>query len=546
MRTDYQAHIYYFDNGLDSMQAAATLALLSNRYDLVVLGVHNYNRFPAGHFGVSAAARWLISRLQQQQQTITLFFGNPYLIRDFCDAKTLLSCYDDTEITQVAAADLLRGRFTAAGRLPVSVCPSLPGGTGIVPPLRTLPVAAASALGFHPEKLLAIDSLCRDAIAKEATPGCVVLVARAGRIAYQKAFGYLSYEKTELAYPQTIYDLASVTKICATTLAVMKLYEGGNLDLKKTLGDYLPELIGSNKEHLNIYDVLLHQAGLKAFIPFYQETIDKSREGYPLASVYSARPNSLFRIRVADNLYMRANWLDTMFSRIRVSELGPTGRYIYSDNDFILMGKVVEAISGNRLDQYMQEHFYQPMAMTTTGYRPRDRFPLDRIAPTERELTFRRQLLRGDVHDPGAAMFGGVSGHAGLFSDAYDLALLAQMLLNGGVIDGQRLLNRETIDLFTAYHSDSSRRGLGFDKPEKDNPTRKDPYPCLSASSLTFGHTGFTGTCLWVDPKYQLIFIFLSNRVNPSGSNQLSLLNVRGNIMEAIYKSMDVYGKNDQ
>ena len=291
---------------------------------------------------------------------------------------------------------------------------------------------------------------------------------------------------------------------------------------------------------MKIWDVLLHQAGLKAFIPFYQETIDKTREGNPLPDIYANRPDVLHQTRVAENMYIREDWIDTMYKKILQSDVGPIGKYIYSDNDFIFMGKIVEAISGKTLDQYVQETFYDPLGMTTTGFKPRDRFPVDRIAPTEQEAMFRKQLLRGDVHDPGSAMFGEVSGHAGLFSDAYDLALLEQMLLNGGTLNGQRFLKRETIDFFTSYHSDSSRRGLGFDKPEKDNATRKEAYPCFSASSLTFGHTGFTGTCVWVDPQYHLIFVFLSNRVNPSGSNKLSELSVRGNIMEAIYKAINV------
>jgi len=205
------------------------------------------------------------------------------------------------------------------------------------------------------------------------------------------------------------------------------------------------------------------------------------------------------------------------------------------------MGKVVEAITGMTLDEYVKKTFYEPLQMKTTGFKPRNFFPLDRIAPTENELIFRKQLIRGDVHDPGSAMFGGVAGHAGLFSDAYDLAVLEQMLLNGGTINGQQFLKKETIDYFTAYHSDISRRGLGFDKPEKDNTTIKEPYPCISASPETFGHTGFTGTCVWVDPKYNLVYIFFSNRVNPTSENgKISSLSVRGGIMEAIYKAMGV------
>jgi CubicO group peptidase (beta-lactamase class C family) len=351
----------------------------------------------------------------------------------------------------------------------------------------------------------------------------------------------MSYDKTEPVYTESIYDMASCTKICATTMAVMKLYDEGKLDLQKTLGDYLPWVNGSDKALLKIFDVLLHQARLNPFIPFYKETIDSSRQGTPRPGFYALRPDSMHAIRVAENMYMRNDWKDTMYTRILQSKLGPADKYVYSDNDFIFMGKVVEAISGMSLDEYVRKTYYEPLGMSSSGFKPRERFPLGRIAPTALEPIFRQQQIRGDVHDPGAAMFGGVAGHAGLFSDAYDLAILEQMLLNGGSINGHTFLKKETIDYFTAYHSDISRRGIGFDKPEKDNATRKEPYPCLSASAQTFGHTGFTGTCVWVDPKYDLIFIFLSNRVNPVETNpRLSNLSIRGRIQETVYQAMGI------
>jgi CubicO group peptidase (beta-lactamase class C family) len=212
---------------------------------------------------------------------------------------------------------------------------------------------------------------------------------------------------------------------------------------------------------------------------------------------------------------------------------------VYSDNDFILLGKVVEYNTGTTLDQYAYKTFYQPLGMATTGFKPWQRFGVERVVPTEDEKYFRRQLLRSYVHDEGAAMFGGVSGHAGLFSNAYDLSLLYQLLLNGGTLNGQRILKPETINLFTAYHSDISRRGYGFDKPEKDNDTRKEPYPSALASPRTFGHTGFTGTCVWVDPDAGLVYIFLSNRVfNTRNNNLLGQMNIRGKIQDAIYRAL--------
>jgi beta-N-acetylhexosaminidase len=239
-------------------------------------------------------------------------------------------------------------------------------------------------------------------------------------------------------------------------------------------------------------------------------------------------------------LYVRNDWEDTLYKRILQSKLTAPEHYVYSDNDFIFLGKVVEAVSGKPLNEYARDMFYIPLHMTTTTFRPRELMPIDMIVPTEEEKHFRQQLIRGDVHDEGAAMFGGVAGHAGLFSNAYDLAQLYQLLLNGGELNGIRLLKKSTVDKFTAYNSNVSRRGLGFDKPEKDNATRKEPYPSKSVSPETFGHTGFTGTCVWVDPKYNLVYIFLSNRVTPTrNNNKLSQLNVRPTIQEAIYQAIN-------
>ncbi|HVS95715.1 MAG TPA: glycoside hydrolase family 3 N-terminal domain-containing protein [Puia sp.] len=540
MRTDYHAQVYLFDYSLDSAKAAAALQLLSNRYEAIVIGLHNYNRFPARNFNISAPAAWLLRQLEQNEKTVTFVFGNPYAIRNTCDAPVLVACYEDDSITQDAAADLLNGQFTARGHLPVSVCAQWKAGAGITGPARVLPAATPAEVGMDPYRLNKIDDICREGIDKKAFPGCVVLVARDGRIVYEKSFGYTEYDRKDPVYKETIYDMASCTKICATTMAVMKLYDEGKLDIHKTLGDYLPWVRGSDKASLTIWDVLLHQAGLVPDVVFYKEVVDSTKDKNPMPGIFTARPDSLHDVRVAENLYLRSDWRDTMDLRVVQSVLGPR-KYVYSDNDFIYMGEVVEAITGMKLNDYVRKTFYDPLGMSSTGFRPRDRFPLGRIAPTALEPIFRHQLIWGDVHDPGAAMFGGVAGHAGLFSDAYDLAILEQMLLDGGTFNGRTYLKPSTIEYFTAYHSDLSRRGLGFDKPEKDNSTRREPYPCLSASPETFGHTGFTGTCVWVDPKYKLVFIFLSNRVNPVENNPLlSRLNIRGRIQETVYQAMGV------
>ncbi|RYZ29345.1 MAG: serine hydrolase [Chitinophagaceae bacterium] len=533
IKTDFGADAY-FTTYSDSAKANLILdSIKSGGYSKVIVGVHNFSPRNANNYGISNAAIGLINGLQQYN-ALTFVFGNVYAAQNFCNVPTLVAMYEDDAIFQNAAADFLQGKIPAKGALPVTVCNLLYGSSVAVG--RFLPV------GTTPE-WLRIDSIVNDGLAKKAYPGAVVLAIQNGVIKYHKAFG--KYEFNQASQPvnlESVFDLASVTKISATTVAIMKLYEQGKLDLDKTLGDYLSYTVGSDKAPLKIKDILLHQAGLNPFISFYRETIDSS--GKPSAALYSDKMSADFSIPVARNVWLRHDWNDTMLTRIVQSKLGTKGKYVYSDNDFILLGKIVESITGTTMDQYLQKTFYGPMGMVTTGFKPWQRFGMERVVPTEEEKYFRRQLLRGYVHDEGAAMFGGVSGHAGLFSNAYDLAMLYQMLLNGGTFNGERYLKEETIKDFTAYHSDISRRGLGFDKPEKDNASRKEPYPSALASPQTFGHTGFTGTCVWVDPKADLVYVFLSNRVyNTRANNLLGQMNIRSKVQDAIYKALNVEQK---
>ena len=538
LRNEYNADVFYFDYKREDIGSLSMIELIKKRYKKVIIGIHNYNRVPANNFGISKAAVELVSQLQQQTNAITFVFGNPYAIKNWCTAKNLVACYEDDDIIQNTALDLLQGYIGSKGSLPVTVCPELKYGSGISGNPSFFRRGSTGSLRLNPLKLAPIDSIANDAIAKKAIPGCVVLVTLGGRIAFHKAYGNLSYSNTTSVSTETIYDMASVTKICATTLAIMKLTDEGKLDLNGSLGDYLPWVKGTNKANLVIEKILLHQAGLSAYIPFYKEIIGTN--GVPYPGFFSATQNDSFSLRVARNMFLRNTWRDTIYKRILQSPLGPADKYVYSDNDFIFLGKVVEALSGLPLDEYVRNEFYAPLGLTSAGFKPREHFSIDRIAPTEDEKYFRLQLLRGDVHDPGAALFGGVAGHAGLFSDAYDIAVIMQMLLNGGTFNGKKYLNKETVALFTAYHSEFSRRGYGFDKPEKDNLIRTEPYPCMLASPLTFGHTGFTGTCAWADPAYDLVFVLLSNRVNPDGGDNKKLLNmnVRGKIQDTVYKAM--------
>ncbi|PSL49215.1 beta-glucosidase-like glycosyl hydrolase [Chitinophaga niastensis] len=522
-------------------QIASIVSRIQRDYKAVIISLHDYSRRPANNFGLSMAERLIIRQLQKEMPSATVLFGNPYAAQYFCDAPNIIAAYEDDSTTQRVAADLLFGKLGPKGKLPVTVCPTLPSGTGItytVDQFAALPAITPQEAGLNEQALLKIDGLANDMIARGAAPGCEVLAMKDGKVIYNRCFGHYEYNKQEPVSPQSIYDLASVTKICATTLAVMRLYDEGKLNLDATLGVYLPLVLGTDKAGLRIRDVLLHQAGLTPFIPFYKETLYP--DGYPDTMLYHKEPDATHSVRVADHMYMGNNYIDTLWKKILDSKLSPRQGYVYSDCDYIFLGKIVEQLTGKKLNEYVKETFYNPMGLATTGFLPRERFPLSEIVPTEHEQSFRVQQLRGDVHDPGAAMFGGVAGHAGLFSNAHDLGIIMQMLLNNGTFNGVQYIKPETVKLFTAYNSNISRRGLGFDKPEKDNVTRREPYPAKNASAATFGHTGYTGTCVWVDPSSNLVFIFLSNRVYPNGgaNTKLSVLRTREKMMDAVYESL--------
>jgi beta-N-acetylhexosaminidase len=541
LKDDLNADAFYFNYKEGATRILSTVELIKKRYKQVIIGVHNYNRYPANQFGISNYALDLIKQIQQNNKTIIFDFGNPYALSNFCDAGNLVACYEDDPNTQNAAADILEGKIDAKGTLPVTVCDNYKFGSGIVTS-RLMPLATPEQEGLNGEQLNNdIDSIALAGIAGHAYPGCVVLIARHGNIVFEKAFGTYNYDTPEPVRLNSIYDMASVTKICATSLGVMKLYDEGKLKLEKTLGTYLPWVRKSDKKNMNIEKILLHQAGFVAYIPFYRATIDPVTKS-PLPLYYRPVKSDLYNVRVANNLYLRKDYVDTIYKRILDSKLGPVDKYVYSDNDFIMMAKVVQAISGLPIDQYVDKYFYKPMGLTSIGFLPRKKFDTNRIAPTEFEKEFRLQHLHGDVHDPGAAMFGGVAGHAGLFSDAENIGAILQMFLNGGSFNGKQYIKPGTLKLFTAYNSTISRRGIAFDKPQKDNYTTIEPhpYPSRFASPLTFGHTGYTGTCIWVDPKYDLVYVFLSNRVNPDGGENLNLIkmNIRGSIEDAVYKAM--------
>ncbi|GAB4093747.1 glycoside hydrolase family 3 N-terminal domain-containing protein [Flaviaesturariibacter terrae] len=530
LRAEGSMDVFHFAYSQDS-SAADSLAqvVLAGRYDVLLVGLHDYSIRTANNFGISGSALALWNRLNRPT-TATLLFGNVYAAKNFCAAQTLVGFYQDDSITEQTAAVFLRGGLPAKGRLPVTVC-SIPYGSAAT-------VGRFTPVGFS-VPWLAIDSIVRDGMARKAFPGAQVLAIQNGTVRYHKAFG--RYDNDSLSLPvhlESVYDLASITKTAATTVSLMKLYDEGRLSLDGTLGDYLPTARGTDKAGLKIRDILLHQAGLAAGIPLYPETMDPATK-LPSPRYYRAAPSDSFTIPVARDLWLRRDWPDSMLQRILASRLGTPGRYVYSDLDFILLGKVVEAISGQPLDAYTKKNFYTPLGMTSATFVPAQHPGTGRVVPTEYDTYFRKQLLQGYVHDEAAALFGGVAGHAGLFANAWDLSVLYQMLVNGGEYNGKRYLKEETVRLFTDYGSAGSRRGLGFDKPERDNDTRKEPYPGSFVSPETFGHTGFTGTAVWADPKTKLVYVFLSNRVNSGRTNLLASLDIREKILDAIYRALE-------
>ncbi|TAE17251.1 MAG: serine hydrolase [Bacteroidetes bacterium] len=519
------AKMFYISSN-DSATIDKKLRKIKNKYTIVV-GWHKYSRRPQNNFSLSETVVKSLQKLSEKSKVQFVVFGNPYALKNIANAENILLAYEDDEYTHNAAFKVLTNTLTPVGTLPVTVTPELPFGTKVLP---TETSKTTSALQN------AISPIVEKAIAEKATPGAVVLVAHKGNIVYQQGFGNTMYQGGTAVTRETVYDLASVTKTSATTMAIMKLYDEGKITLNQNLASLLPELANTNKANITVKDILTHQAGLVAWIPFYRETID-TITGNPNPALYSKTASANFSVPVAENLYMKNSWLDTMYKRIQTSKVASEVKYVYSDNDFILLGKIVEKLTGKPLDVYVHETFYQPLQMHSTNFTPLQYLPINTIAPTEKEKAFRQQLIHGYVHDPGAAMLGGVAGHAGLFSNAKDLAQLYLMLLNKGERNNQRFLNAATIELFTAYQSSISRRGLGFDKPEKDNATRKEAYPAKYVSSNTFGHTGFTGTCVWADADNELLYIFLSNRVHPQGAdnNLLGKLNIRSQIHDAIY-----------
>ena len=530
---------YTLPHTATAIQQAGILLKL-NQYNLVIVGIVNTHPSPVKNFGITGETISFIDSLQAHQDMVLDIFSVPYALSLFhfgARIKGILVSYQDNPLVHDVSAQIIMGGMQATGRLPVSAAPDFKvlDGISTLPPIR-LGFALPEEAGIHSADMATIDSIANDGILKKAYPGCQVLVAKNGVVIYHKAFGYHTYDQDIPVRLTDLYDLASITKVAATTLAVMKLHDEKKIEPEKHLTKYLPYLNGTDKNRMTVREVMTHQAGLQPWIPFYKSTL---LWGEPDTSIYSHVYSERFPDKVADRLYIRSGYKDVIFDSIAHSPLLGSQTYKYSDLDFLLMGDAVERISGQPLNVFVNDTYYKPLGLATMGYHPRWHFKPNQISPTENDTVFRKQLLDGDVHDPAAAMLGGVAGHAGLFSDASDLAVLMQMLLWHGEYGGKRYISKATVDKFTRvqFPLNNNRRGLGFDKPALD---KSQEGPCaIEASSQSFGHSGFTGTFVWTDPAEQLIYVFLSNRVFPDAENsKLVKLGIRTNIQQVIYSAI--------
>ncbi len=538
------ARVHHFSIPADASRTVVdSLMTALTGHDLVLVGVHDNSSRPRNSLNLSADVGALLATLVDRKDVIMTVFKNPYVVGKLSgadEANALVLTYQNDPATEALAAELIFGGIGARGRLPVSIGEMFRAGDGMDTKggLRfqyTVPEDAGMDSGILTQ---GIDSLVRQAMDVKAIPGCVVLVARDRKIVFHKAYGLHKYSDTIAVKRTDLYDLASVTKISTGLAALMKLYDEGRFRLDATLPDYLPVFKGSNKASVPMKDILTHQAQFTPWIPFYQD-LTKENGKYKWSTV-KRDSSKRFPIRLKENMYLHRKYPDKIVKAIRNAPQLPEKKYVYSDFFFILAPRVVESMIDSRFTDYIQRNFYDRLGATSVTYNPMQRYSRRQIVPTEHDFYFRHQPIHGTVHDEGAIMLGGVSGHAGLFANANDLAKIMQMYLDMGAYGGERFIEEETLKEWTRvqFPENDNRRGLGFDKP---NLTYTGPNNNVArdASAASFGHTGFTGTMVWMDPEKKLLYVFLSNRVLPTRNNtRLYRLNTRTQIQQVLYDAM--------
>lgn len=509
-------------------------------FNLVIVGVMNTNIYPWKNYGISEETWSFIRELNASKKVILDLFASPYALsvmgsEDLPEAIVL--SYQDDPLAQEAGAELIFGGIPAKGKLPVGVAGLFPTGSGLETEATRLQFVEPATLGIGDDFIAKADSIILSGMELKAYPGCQVLAAKDGKVFYHKSFGYHTYENDQAVGPTDIYDLASITKIAATTISVMDMTTRGSIDIDRPLSYYLPYLRGTNKEHVIIRELLAHQARFRAWIPYFRYTVGEENED---KEIYQSKLSEDYPVRVADGMYIHRDYYHEILDSIRYSDLRGNNQYRYSDLGFYLLKEAMENINNVPFEEFVEENYYAPLGLTRMGFLPLRRFKKASITPTENDKSFRKQLLQGDVHDQGAAMLGGVSGHAGLFSNAFDMAVIMQLFLDGGEYGGRKYLDENTLREFTKtqFPLNGNRRGIGFDKPmldyDEEGPT------CRSASSSSFGHSGFTGTYAWADPENGLVYIFLSNRVHPDMNNpRIMEYDIRTNLHQVFYDAIE-------
>ena len=507
----------------------------------VIVGFHKADGAWKNHeFKANEMAK--LDTISKYKHIILDVFAKPYSLlpfTDFDNYDALLVSYQNTDISQIVSSEIIFGALGSKGKLPVSINEFFPVNYGWeTNPTNVLGFSTPENVGMDATKLTQIDSLVQKAIKAKMTPGAQVLVAKDGKIIYQKAFGSHTYDNKVKVKNTDLYDVASLTKIMSTLPVLMQEFDNGKVNIFSTLGQMLPDFENSNKGKITFTELLSHQAQLKPWEPFYKSTLDSL--GKPSTIFYRKITNPQFSKQVADSLFIRNDYYDTILDFIKTSDLLPKKEYKYSDFTFILLKEYLEKLTHQPLNILAFDHIFQPLGMTSTLYNPLNKFPLNRIVPTEIDTYFRYQKLQGYVHDMEAAMEGGVAGHAGVFSNSMDVAKLMQMYLQKGNYGGKTYFSSRTFDTFNTryFEATGSRRGLGFDKPQL--PGTSGPT-CGCASANSFGHTGFTGTMAWADADHNLVYIFLSNRTFPDSNapNELSKANIREDIQKVIYDAME-------
>lgn len=481
---------------------------ICQKADLIIISVQNTSRFLARKYGLTPQEIRFVNRLPKEK-TILVHFGNVYALDSFPTFPSVLQCHEDWEYYQMEAAHAIGGVQQVSGFLPVNISGGYRMGSGrAYSVMGGIRHGVPEAVGLNSQTLNGIDSIMNNALKSGATPGGQVLILKDGMAVYHKAFGYTGMADSERVTINHLYDLASMTKVLATTLAVMKLYENKKIKLQDKFSYHVREYRKTPKKNITIAELLTHQAGLPAFVPFQQELMK-----YP--NTICSEKDTHHTFQISEHAWVNKAWRDSIYLYIKNIKVDVPGKYVYSDIGMIMLQQLVERLSGLTLDSFVNRHFYHPMGLNQLSYRP---IQIKKCSPSQWDTLFRRDTLRGYVHDPTAALLGGVSGHAGLFSNAWEVGCLYQMLLDSGHYRGHTYFNPATVRTFTSVYFPSNRRGLGFDKPSLSI-EQASPCPSL-ASPFTFGHQGFTGTAAWADPKHRMVCVVLSNRTFPHQENK--------------------------